>query len=163
MTTHFTDRNAWGTTLLRVVVGIIFVAHGAQKLFQMTPAGLAGFFGQIGIPFPEFNAYFIIAAELLGGAALIAGLGTRILGALFAAIMVVAIATVHGSQGFFLPNGYEYNVVLLVASVSLVLQGAGAWALDNRLTRETTSRGRAGDPATGWTTSPGPYSGASAR
>ena len=133
MTLQFTNRQAWGTTLLRVAVGIIFTAHGAQKLFQMTPAGLAGFFGQIGIPFPELNAYFVIAVELLGGLAMIAGLGTRLLGALFAAIMVVAFATVHGSQGFFLPNGYEFLLVLFAGSITLVLQGAGAFALDNLL------------------------------
>jgi putative oxidoreductase len=131
MTPEFKSQNAWGTTLLRIAVGTVFVAHGAQKLFQMGPSGLAGFFGQIGIPFPELNAYFIIAAELLGGMAMIAGLGTRILGALFAAIMVVAIATVHGSAGFFLPNGYEYTLVLLAGSITLALQGAGAFALDN--------------------------------
>jgi putative oxidoreductase len=131
MTPEFKNQNAWGTTLLRIAVGVIFTAHGAQKLFQMGPAGLAGFFGQIGIPLPEFNAYFIIAAELLGGIAMIAGLGTRILGALFAAIMVVAIATVHGPAGFFLPNGYEYTLVLLAGSIALTLQGAGAFALDN--------------------------------
>jgi putative oxidoreductase len=129
--TNIANRSAWGTMLLRLAVGIAFTAHGAQKLFQMTPSGLAGFFGQIGIPFPELNAYFIIAVELLGGLAMIAGLGTRVLGALFAAIMVVAIATVHGAHGFFLPNGYEYTLVLLAGSIALVLQGAGAFALDN--------------------------------
>ena len=163
MTTYSNNPYAWGTTLLRVAVGIIFVGHGAQKLFQMTPTGLAGFFAQVGIPFPELNAYFVIAVELLGGLAMIAGLGTRTLGALFAAIMVVAIATVHGTHGFFLPNGYEYNLVLLAGSVSLVLQGAGAFAVDNLLTRARTNRASAGDGATGWTTSPGPYSGEAAR
>jgi putative oxidoreductase len=129
--TTLSTRSAWGTTLVRIAVGIVFTAHGAQKLFQMTPAGLAGFFGQVGIPLPELNAYFVIAVELLGGLAMIAGLGTRILGALFAAIMVVAIATVHGAHGFFLPNGFEYNLVLLAGSIALTLQGAGAFALDN--------------------------------
>ena len=128
---------AWGTTLLRVAVGIIFTAHGAQKLFQMTPSVLAGFFGQIGIPLPELNAYFVIAVELLGGIAMMAGLGTRIVAALFAAIMVVAIATVHGAQGFFLPNGFEFNLVLLAGSIALTLQGAGAFALDNLLALRT--------------------------
>lgn len=141
MSTTQLDRNAWGTALLRVAVGVIFTAHGAMKLFGMGAAALAGFFGQIGIPFPELNAYFIIAVELLGGIAMIAGLGTRIIGALFAATMVVAFATVHGSQGFFLPNGYEFVLVLFAASIALVLQGAGAFALDNVLAgRKLTMR-----------------------
>lgn len=125
--------HAWGTTLLRVAVGVVFTAHGLQKLLQFGPAGLAGFFASVGIPLAEFNAYFIIALELLGGLAMIAGLGTRILGALFAAVMVVAFATVHGAHGFYLPNGYEYVMLVFAASVALVLQGAGAFALDNVL------------------------------
>ena len=137
MSTTQLDRNAWGTTLLRVVVGIIFAAHGAQKLFVMGPSTLAGFFGQVGIPFPEASAYLIIAVELLGGIAMIAGLGTRVVGALFAATMAVAFATVHGPQGFFLPNGYEFVLVLFAASIALVLQGAGAFALDNLLSSRT--------------------------
>jgi putative oxidoreductase len=141
MTQNLETRTAWGTTLLRIAVGIIFVAHGAQKLFVMTPAGLAGFFEQIGIPLAAANAYFIIGLELLGGLAMIAGLGTRIIGALFAAVMVVAFATVHGPQGFFLPNGYEFVLLVFAASITLVLQGAGAFALDNVVAgRRITSR-----------------------
>lgn len=124
---------AWGTTLLRVAVGIVFTAHGLQKLLQFGPAGLAGFFASVGIPLAEFNAYFIIALELLGGVAMIAGAGTRVLGALFAAVMVVAFATVHGAHGFYLPDGYEFVMLVFAASVALVLQGAGAFAVDNVL------------------------------
>jgi putative oxidoreductase len=126
---------AWGTTLLRIAVGAVFVAHGAQKLFQFTPAGLAGFFDGLGIPFPLANAYLVIAVELLGGLAMIAGLGTRIVAVLFATVMAVAFATVHVQHGFFLPNGYEFVLVLFAASLTLALQGAGALALENRLPR----------------------------
>jgi putative oxidoreductase len=127
------QRNAFGTTLLRVVVGSVFVAHGAQKLFQFTPAGLAGFFESVGIPFAVFNAYFVIAIELLGGLAMIAGLGTRIVAVLLAAVMAVAFATVHAAHGFFLPDGYEYVLVLLAASVTLAIQGPGVLAVDHAL------------------------------
>ena len=126
-----TSTHSWGTTILRVAVGAIFVAHGAVKLFQMGPGGLTGFFASIGIPFAALNAWLVIAIELLGGIAMIAGLATRAIAALFAGVMVVAIAAVHGAHGFFLPNGYEYTFVLLAASVTLALQGAGALALDN--------------------------------
>jgi putative oxidoreductase len=131
-------QRAWGTTVLRIAVGTIFAAHGAQKLFQFTPAGLAGFFDGLGIPFPLANAYLVIAVELVGGLAMIAGLGTRIVAVLFAAVMVVAFATVHAQHGFFLPNGYEFVLVLFASSLTLALQGAGALALDNRLPRRDT-------------------------
>jgi putative oxidoreductase len=133
MIANLESRSAWGTTLLRVAVGVVFIAHGAQKLFVMTPAGLGGFFTQLGIPLPLATAWFIIAVELVGGIAMVAGLGTRVVAALFAAIMAVAFATVHGPQGFFLPNGYEFVMVLFAASSTLVVQGAGAFALDNML------------------------------
>lgn len=126
---------AWGTTLLRVVVGAIFVAHGAQKLFQFTPAGLAGFFESVGIPFAAANAYMVIGVELLGGLAMIAGLGTRVVAVLFAGVMIVAFATVHFPHGFFLPDGYEFVLALFAASVTLALQGPGALAADNLLPR----------------------------
>jgi putative oxidoreductase len=132
-----TGYTAWGTTLLRLAVGSVFVAHGAQKLFQFTPAGLAGYFQSLGIPFPELNAYVVIAVELLGGLAMVAGLGTRAIGVLFAGVMAVAIATVHAAHGFFLPNGIEFVLVLLAASITLTLQGAGAFAVDNLLARRS--------------------------
>lgn len=133
MSTTLLETRTLGTTLLRLAVGLVFAAHGAQKLFVMTPGGLTGFFASIGIPFAAFNAYFVIALELLGGIAMIAGLGTRIIAALFAVVMAVAIATVHAPHGFFLPNGYEFPLLLLAGSVTLVLQGAGAFAVDNLL------------------------------
>jgi putative oxidoreductase len=133
MTTRTDATQAWGTTVLRVVLGLIFAAHGAQKFFVMGPDALGGFFANIGIPFAALSAYIVIAVELLGGIAMVAGLGTRSVAALFSIVMLVAIATVHGAQGFFLPNGYEFNLVLVAASVAVVLQGAGAFALDNLL------------------------------
>ena len=136
MTSIIETRAAWGTTVLRIVVGVVFAAHGAQKLFVMGPDALAGFFGSLGIPWPALNAYTVIAIELIGGILVISGLATRIIAGLFAAVVAVAFATVHGSQGFFLPNGYEFVLVLFAASVALVLQGGGAYALDNVVSRQ---------------------------
>jgi putative oxidoreductase len=139
ITTH---RDAWGTALLRLAVGTIFVAHGAQKLFQFGPAGVAGFFESVGIPFALANAYVVIGIELVGGLAMIAGLGTRVVGVLFAAVMAVAFATVHLPAGFFLPDGYEFVLVLFAASVTLALQGGGALAVDNVLPRRWTTEAK---------------------
>jgi len=122
---------AWGITILRVTVGVVFFVHGCQKLFVMGVPGVAGFFGQLGIPVPLLAAGLVSAVEFLAGLALILGLGTRWVAIPLACIMVVAIVTVHGSQGFFLPKGYEFVMTLLAATVGLALLGSGAAALED--------------------------------
>jgi putative oxidoreductase len=122
---------AWGITLLRVTVGVVFLVHGSQKLFVMGVPGVAAFFGELGIPAPLLAAGVVSAVEFLAGLALILGLGTRWVAIPLACIMVVAIVTVHGSQGFFLPRGYEFVMTLLAANVALALLGSGAAALDD--------------------------------
>lgn len=147
MNTQTNAQAQYGITLLRVVVGLIFVMHGGQKLFVMGIDGVAGFFGSVGIPFAYASAVLVTAIELLGGALLIAGLFTRFITPLLAATMVGAIATVHGSKGFFLPEGYEFALTLLVSSAALFLTGSGALALDNALGRQPAAPVRAGRAA----------------
>ena len=147
MNTQANAQVQYGITLLRVIVGLVFVMHGGQKLFVMGIDGVAGFFGQIGIPFAYASALLVTAVELLGGVLLIAGLFTRFVTPLLAATMIGAIAAVHGSKGFFLPEGYEFALTLLVASASLFLTGSGALALDNVLGRDRTAAVRSGRPA----------------
>jgi putative oxidoreductase len=91
-----------------------------------------------GIPLPYLSAVLAISAETLGGAALIFGLGTRLVAAPLAFTMLVAVAMVHSSGGFFLPNGFEYALTMLVVSVSLGLTGSGAFALESALFRPAT-------------------------
>jgi putative oxidoreductase len=124
-----------GIALLRIVVGGIFVAHGAQKLFVFGIPGLAGFLGQVGVPLPMLSAVAVTAAEFLGGLALVAGLFTRWAALPLAFSMLVAAVTVHLKAGFFLPNGVEYVLALLAATLSLALTGSGAWSLDRLLAR----------------------------
>jgi putative oxidoreductase len=147
MNTQSNAQAQYGITLLRVIVGLVFVMHGGQKLFVMGIDGVAGFFGQIGIPFAYASAVLVTAVELLGGALLVAGLFTRFVTPLIAATMVGAIATVHGSKGFFLPEGYEFALMLLVSSAALFLTGSGALALDNLFGRERTAPVRSGGAA----------------
>jgi len=116
--------------ILRVVVGFTFLAHGAQKLFVFGLDGTAGAFGQMGIPYSEFVGPFIGFLEFFGGLALVFGLFTRLASVGLAANMIGAITLVHLRNGFFLPNGYEFALTLLAASIALVLAGAGAWSLD---------------------------------
>jgi putative oxidoreductase len=125
----------YGIALLRIIVGIVFVMHGAQKVFTFGIEGVTGGFTQMGIPFPALSAWLVSGVELVGGAALILGLATRFVAVPIAFSMLVAVAMVHAKNGFFLPNGYEYALTLLVANAALVLTGSGAFALDNLIAR----------------------------
>jgi putative oxidoreductase len=119
-----------GLTILRVVVGIVFLMHGYQKLFKMGIHGVAGFFGHHGIPLPLVAAVIVTALEFGGGILLIAGIGVRILAPLFAIEMVVAILTFQLPHGFFAQNnGVEFPLTLLAAALCLALAGGGALSL----------------------------------
>jgi putative oxidoreductase len=122
-----------GLLVLRVALGLVFLLHGGQKLFVYGHAGVTAAMAQIGLPFPAVNAVLITATEFGGGLALLLGLLTRPAAALIAFSMAVAIASVHLKSGFFAPAGFEYPLTLLLASVALILTGAGAYSLDARL------------------------------
>ena len=118
--------------------------HGGQKLFVMGPSAVAGFLGSIGVPFPEVNAGLAIAAEFGGGLALLAGAFSRLAGLATAFTMVVATVTVHLANGFFLPNGYEFTVTLLLASLAIVAAGPGAFSVDAWIVQPLVTFHRAG-------------------
>jgi len=116
--------------LLRVTLGGVFLAHAALKLFVFTPAGTAKFFASIGVP--GELAYLTIAAEIIGGVALIVGFRTRIVALALTPVLLGAIVLVHGSAGFFFNNpngGWEYPAFWIVALVAQALLGDGAYAL----------------------------------
>jgi putative oxidoreductase len=119
--------------ILRVTNGVLFLLHAGLKLFVFTPAGTAGFFESIGLP--GFLAYLVIAAELLGGIALIVGYKTRIVSLGLILVLLGAIFTVHLSAGFFFSNangGWEYPAFWAVTLLVLSLLGDGAYALGKR-------------------------------
>lgn len=121
----------WGVVVLRVVVGLVFLVHGGQKLMMFGVAGTAGFFGSLGIPLPMVAAVGVILVECLGGLALILGLGTRYVSPLLALNMLVALLTVHLSAGFFVSDGgVEFVLTLLAASLYFTLSGPGLLSLD---------------------------------
>lgn len=124
----------WGLTVLRVVVGIVFVVHGAQKLFVFGFGGVTGLLEGLGVPAPGLFAVVVTLVELVGGIALILGLFTRVAALMLAVDMLVATLTVHLPNGFFAQNGgYELTLVLLAAGVALAVAGPGEAALDRAI------------------------------
>ena len=139
-----TQTQPWGLTVLRIVTGVIFLMHAWQKLAIFSIPGFTGFLAQAGVPAPGSAAVVVIAVELIGGVALVLGLGTRWAALLLAFDMLVALLTVHLPGGFFVPEGIEFVLLLLAANVALALAGSGALALDAILPgRRSTAPGTA--------------------
>ena len=130
-----------GLAILRVVVGIVFLVHGFQKLFFMGFGGVAGMMEGLGVPAPGLFAVILTLVELLGGLALILGLFTRLAAIPLAIDMLVATLTVHLPNGFFAitNGGYEFTLVLLAASIALAVAGPGEAALDRFLAMRTNN------------------------
>ena len=130
--------SSWGPLALRIPVGVIFAAHGAQKLFGWFGGyGLEGtgqWMESIGLAPGTLMALLAGSAEFFGGLALVAGLLVRPAAAALDFAMLVAILSVHIGKGLFVSNnGYEYGLALLAVSLSLVLTGAGRASLDAAL------------------------------
>ena len=123
----------WGITVLRLVIGVVFLAHGGQKLFVWGFGNVAAFMGKIGIPAAMLAAIVVTLVEFFGGLALVLGFLTRWAAALLAINMLVAILTVHLPGGFFLPAGVEFALTLFAANVALVLLGSGEPSVDRLL------------------------------
>jgi putative oxidoreductase len=136
----FATYPSWSHLVVRVVLGIVFFAHGAQKMFGWFGGhGLSatiGGFRQMNIP-PAATALAAVV-ECFGGLALIVGFLTRPVALGLIVVMLVAIAKVHGKHGFFLNfamtpgkgHGYEFNLVLIAMALSLLIGGAGALSID---------------------------------
>ena len=126
----------WGMFFMRVVTGIIFIGHGAPKFglgSERTLAGTAEFLGSIGIPLPVVSAYLVASFELVGGAFLIIGLLTRFWSAGLAFAMFIAVALVHFDAGMFAEHGYQWALLLLACSLTLMIEGAGKLSVDAKL------------------------------
>ncbi len=143
-----TDDNT-ATAILRLVLGVVFFVHGAQKMLGWF--GGFGFSGTMGfftgtMHIPAVLAFLAIAAEFFGGLGLIFGLLTRIAAFGIAVNMLVAIAEVHGAFGFFMNwtgtqhgEGFEYHLLVLAITAFLMIRGAGAFSVDRVLGRDVST------------------------
>jgi len=116
--------------LFRVVAGIVFAAHGGQKVFVYGLGGVSAAFGEMGIPLAGITGPLVAFTELLGGLALIAGAFTTIVGLALAAVMAGAMLLVHLPAGFFMPNGIEFTLTLFAGALALALTGPGRYSVD---------------------------------
>lgn len=131
----FSTRAGYGITVLRIIVGIIFMAHGSQKLFGMFGGyGLEGtgqYMASLGLNPGYLMALLSGSAEFFGGLALFLGLLARPAAVVLIVMLVVAILSVHIHNGLFMANnGFEFGLSLLGAAVAVLIEGAGRVSLD---------------------------------
>ncbi len=127
-----------GLLIIRVVIGVLFIGHGAQKLFGSFGGyglkGTGGWFESIGMKPGVTMALIAGITELIGGILFALGLLTPLAGIMIAGTMVMAIVKVHGANGLWsTANGYEYNLTLLAVAIGVALIGPGQYALDTFL------------------------------
>ncbi|WP_024695851.1 DoxX family protein [Pseudomonas syringae] len=135
-----TTRAGYGLTVLRVIVGIAFIAHGSQKLFGAFGGygleGTAQYMESLGLTPGYLMALLSGGAEFFGGLGLLLGLLARPAAALVTVLLLVAIFTVHIGNGFFMANnGYEYALALLGGALAVLIEGAGRLSLDRLIAR----------------------------
>ena len=138
--TNFSRRIDSGLLVLRIVIGIVLLMHGGQKLFVYGFDGVVGAFGQMGVPIPALTGPLTAIVEFLAGGALVIGLLTRLAAIGLALDMLGAILIVHLKNGFFLPGGYEFALTLLGANIAIALTGAGYYSIDRVIAERRAGR-----------------------
>ena len=132
----------WTMTLLRLILGVVFFAHGAQKMLGWWGgngfSGTMGYFTHSGIPAPL--AFLAIAAEFFGGMGLVVGLLSRVAAFGIVVNMLVAVLTVHLPNGLFMNwsgaqkgEGFEYHLLAIALGIAIMVKGGGAVSMDRAL------------------------------
>ncbi|PYY61678.1 hypothetical protein DEJ17_02885 [Curtobacterium sp. MCSS17_011] len=135
-----TTSTSIGLAALRIVLGVVFIAHGAQKFAQGLPEVAQGFSG-MGVPLAEVAAPLVAGLEFVGGILLVLGVATRVIGVLLAVDMVVAGFLAHSTAGFYSQDGgFEFVLVLAVASLAVSLTGPGRFSVDALFLRSSRRR-----------------------
>lgn len=130
-----TSRAELALAILRVAVGATFFAHGWMKAFGFGLPGVTHMLAGMGVPQASLAAAGLTGLEFLGGIALIIGILTRPIAALFICDMIGAIVLAKRTAGFFSPQGWELEFILAVAALALVVGGAGAISIDGAIAR----------------------------
>jgi putative oxidoreductase len=123
---------AYGATLLRLIMGVVYIMHAYLAVVVFGPAGMIAYQAKNGVPFAEVGTWYLILAHGLGGICLVLGLFTRWAALANVPVMLGALLFVHLKNGFWAhtnPSGYEYVLVLLVVSLAVAMIGSGALAL----------------------------------
>jgi putative oxidoreductase len=121
---------SYGALLLRLILGIVYIMHAYLAAVVLGPAGMIDYQVKNGIPFPEIGAWYLILAHGLGGICLALGLFTRWAALANVPVMLGALLFVHLKSGFWAhKGGYEYVIVLLVATLAVAMIGGGALSL----------------------------------
>lgn len=121
---------SYGAMLLRLILGIVYIMHAYLALVINGPSGMIAYQAKAGIPFPEIAAWYLILVHGLGGIFLVLGIYTRWAALANVPVMLGALVFVHLKNGFWAQqSGYEYVLVLLVATVAAAMIGGGALSL----------------------------------
>jgi putative oxidoreductase len=123
---------AYGATLLRLILGVVYIMHAYLAVVVFGPAGMIAYQAKHDVPFPEIGTWYLIVAHGLGGIFLVLGLFTRWAALVNVPVMVGALLFVHLKNGFWAhtnPSGYEYVLVLAVVSLAVAMIGGGALTL----------------------------------
>ncbi|HTG10064.1 MAG TPA: DoxX family protein [Candidatus Eisenbacteria bacterium] len=121
---------SYGALLLRLILGVVYVMHAYLALVVLGPSGMIGYQAKAGVPFPEIATWYLILAHGLGGILLVLGIYTRWAALVNLPAMLGALVFVHLKKGFWaFDGGYEYVLVLLVATLAAAMIGGGALSL----------------------------------
>ena len=131
-----TNTQSYGATFLRLTMGTLMLSHGLLKVYGFTIPGTVGFFGSIGLP--PIAAYLTIFGELAGGAAMIAGVLTRLV-ALLNLPLLLGVVWAHSGNGWVFSNehgGWEFPVFLVAVNIAVLIEGSGRLSLGRVLAQK---------------------------